>query len=249
MAGKIFLVGIGPGSKEHITPRAVQALMEAGVIIGYETYLELVREFLAGKEVISRKMMQEVERAELAVEKAREGKSVALVSSGDPGVYAMASMVFEYLKEKNISLDVEVVPGITAANAAAALLGSPLGHDFAVISLSDLLTLWEVIEKRLESAAKGDFVVVLYNPKSKGRTQQIEKAQEILLKHRSPSTPVGIVRNAMREGESVVVTTLEKMLAYEIDMLTTIIVGNSESFVHDGKIVTPRGYKGKYELK
>ncbi len=243
---KISLVGIGPGSKEHMTSKAVDAIRNADVVVGYETYLRLVKDFLAGKEVISSGMTRELERAKAAVEKAQQGKKVALISGGDPGIYAMASVVFEFLKEENADLDIEVIPGITAASAAAALLGSPLGHDFAVISLSDLLTPWEVIEKRLSSAAQSDFVVVLYNPKSKGREWQIEKAVEILKKYRKASTPVGIVRSAMREGENVVVTTLNKMLDYKMDMLTTVIVGSSETFVFEGRMITPRGYKSKY---
>jgi precorrin-3B C17-methyltransferase len=242
MPGKIFLVGIGPGKREHMSLRAIDAIKEADVIVGYRTYLGLVKDLIKEKEVIPRGMKQEVERAKLAVEKALEGKKVAVISSGDPGVYAMASAVFEYLKERNVSLDVEVIPGITAASAASALLGSPLGHDSAAISLSDLLTPWEVIENRLEEAAKGDFVIVLYNPKSKGRKKQIEKAAEILKKFRKPETPVGIVRNAMREGGSVKITSLEEMLDHEIDMLTTVIVGNSKTFVFNGRMVTPRGY-------
>jgi len=247
--GKIFLIGIGPGSKEHMTPRAIEAIKSADVVVGYETYLKLVEDFLAGKEVISGGMTREVERARAAVQKVQEGKKVALVSGGDPGIYAMASVVFEFLKEKNIEVDIEIVPGITAANAAAALLGSPLGHDFAVISLSDLLTPWEAIERRLTKAAQADFVIVLYNPKSKGRERQIEKAVKILKKYRKASTPVGIVKSAMREGESVVVTTLNKMLDCEMDMLTTIIVGSSETFVFNNKMITPRGYKSKGRVK
>jgi precorrin-3B C17-methyltransferase len=242
MPEKIFLVGIGPGKREHMSLRAIDAIKEADVIVGYRTYLGLVKDLIKEKEVIPRGMKQEVERAKLAVEKALEGKKVAVVSSGDPGVYAMASAVFEYLKEKNIFLDVDVIPGITAASAASALLGSPLGHDFAVISLSDLLTPWEVIENRLEEAAKGDFVIVLYNPKSKGRKKQIEKAAEILERYRNLGTPVGIVRNAMREGESVKITSLKEMLDHEIDMLTTIIIGNSKTFVFNRRMITPRGY-------
>lgn len=243
---KISLVGIGPGSREHMTSKAVEAIKSADVVVGYETYLRLVKDFLAGKDVISSGMTRELERAKAAVEKAKQGKKVALISGGDPGIYAMASVVFEFLKEENADLDIEVIPGITAASAAAALLGSPLGHDFAVISLSDLLTPWGVIEKRLSSAAQSDFVVVLYNPKSKGREWQIEKAVEILKKYRKASTPVGIVRNAMREGESVVVTTLDKMLECKMDMLTTVIVGSSETFVFKSRMITPRGYKSKY---
>ncbi len=246
-AKKICLVGIGPGNSEHMTPRAVRAIKSADVVVGYKTYLSLIEEYLVGKEVISKQMRQEMERAGVAVDAALDGKRVAVISSGDPGVYAMTSAVFEYVSKKGYSpeIEIEVVPGVTAATASAALLGSPLGHDFAVISLSDLLTPWEAIEKRLVGAAKADFCIVLYNPKSSGRKWQIEKAAKVLLEHRSPGTPVGIVRNAMREGESVVITTLKEMTAHDIDMLTTIIIGNAKSLVYGDKIITPRGYGSK----
>ncbi len=247
--GKIFLVGIGPGSKEHMTPKAFDAIKNADVIVGYETYLNFVRDFLAGKEIVSKGMGQEIERARVAVQKAQEGKKVAIVSGGDPGVYAMASVIFEYLKEKSAGIDAEVIPGITAASAAAALLGSPLGHDFAVISMSDLLTPWKVIEKRVAGAARSDFIIVIYNPKSSGRKWQIKKTHRILMKYKKADTPVGIVRNAMREGERVTVTTLEKMLDCEMDMLTTVIVGSSETFVFGDRMITPRGYKSKGRMK
>ncbi|MDI6655513.1 MAG: precorrin-3B C(17)-methyltransferase [Candidatus Hydrothermarchaeota archaeon] len=248
MPGRIFLVGIGPGSKEHVSFRAVEAIKRADVIVSYETYLSFIEDFTAGKEIVARGMGQEVERARLAIEKALDGKSVAIVSSGDPGTYAMASVVFEYLAEHKLKLDVDVIPGITSANAAAAILGSPLGHDFAAISLSDLLTPWEVIERRLRHAAKADFVVVLYNPRSKNRGWQIERVREILLEYKSPQAPVGIVRNAMREGEKFKITTLEEMLDFNIDMSTMIIIGNSETFVYNGRMITPRGYKSKYKV-
>jgi precorrin-3B C17-methyltransferase len=232
-----------------MTQRALEAIQESDLIIGYKTYLDLIQDLLPGKETISRGMLQEIERARLAVEKALEGRRVGLVSSGDPGVYAMASVVLEYLRDNGIEMEVEIVPGITAATVAAAALGSPLGHDFAVISLSDLLTPWEAIERRLRAAGEGDFVVVLYNPKSKERTWQIERAAEILSRFREKETPVGIVRKASREGESVRITTLGEMCGAEIDMLTVVIIGNTQSFVHAGRIVTPRGYRLKYAMR
>lgn len=241
--GKIFLVGIGPGKREHMSQKAIFAIERADVVVGYKTYLTLIKGLTEGKEIISTGMRHEVERAKMAVDEALKGKKVSIISSGDPGIYAMASVVFEYIRREKIDIDVEVIPGITAASAAAALLGSPLGHDFAVISLSDLLTPWRVIEKRLELAAKGNFVLVLYNPKSKSRKEQIGRAVEILKKYRDGTTPVGIVRNAMREEENFEISTLENMLDCEIDMLTIIIVGNSETFVYGGKMTTPRGYK------
>jgi len=231
-----------------MTPAAGEALGAAEVIVGYQTYLDLIPEFLVGKEVIASQMMKEVDRCRKALDLAAEGKTVALVSGGDPGIYAMAGLVFEMAKEQGDAVKIEVVAGIAALNACAARLGAPLMHDFAAISLSDLLTPWEKIEQRLEAAASADFVVAIYNPKSKKRAEHIVRAREILLKHRSPETPVGIVTAATRENERIVLTTLEKMLESEIDMQTTIIVGNSTTFAWQGFMVTPRGYAAKYAL-
>lgn len=231
-----------------MTPAAGEALAASEVIIGYQTYLDLIPEFLAGKEVIASQMMKEVDRCRKALDLAAEGKTVALVSGGDPGIYAMAGLVFEMAKEQGDSVEIEVIAGIAALNACAARLGAPLMHDFAAISLSDLLTPWEKIEQRLEAAASADFVVAIYNPKSKKRAEHIVRAREILLKHRSPETPVGIVTAATRENERIVLTTLAKMLESEIDMQTTIIVGNSTTFAWQGVMVTPRGYAAKYAL-
>lgn len=249
MKGRIMLIGIGPGGREHMTPRAVEAIMASEVIVGYGTYIDLIKDLAEGKEIVARGMMEEVERAKVAVERALQGKRVGVISSGDPGIYAMAPILFEYLRENAIDLEVEVIPGITAANAAAALLGSPLGHDFAVISLSDLLTPLETIQARVEAAARGDFVIVLYNPRSSRRLEPLERAVGIISRHRLPETPVGIVRSATRDGEAVKITTLEKLLGEEIDMLTVLIVGNSETYAHKGKMVTPRGYRVKYALR
>ena len=185
-----------------------------------------------------------MERAKIALEAASQGRRVAVVSSGDPGVYAMASVVLEFASKAGLRPEVEVVPGITAATAAAARLGAPIGHDFAVISLSDLLTPWEVIENRLRAAARGDFCIVLYNPRSRGRRRHLRRAVEILKESMKPDTPVGVVKNAMREGERVAVTTLEKLQCEEVDMFSTVIIGNSESFIYHPWIVTPRGYMG-----
>ena len=231
-----------------MTPAAGEALAAAEVIIGYQTYLDLIPEFLAGKEVLASQMMKEVDRCRKALDLAAEGRKVALVSGGDPGIYAMAGLVFEMAREQGDAVDIEVIAGIAALNACAASLGAPLMHDFAAISLSDLLTPWEKIERRLEAAAAADFVVVIYNPKSKKRAEHIVRAREILLAHRAPETPVGIVTAATRENERIVLTTLEKMLENEIDMQTTIIVGNSMTFAWQGFMVTPRGYAAKYAL-
>lgn len=244
--GKIYLVGLGPGGRGHLTQRAVTAVNAADVVVSYTGYLPYISELVTGKEVISGGMGSEVERAKAALKKADEGWRVAVVSSGDPGIYAMASVVLECAREMKVKPSIEVVPGITAASAAAALLGAPLGHDFAVVSLSDLLTPWEVIEKRLEAAAKGDYCIVLYNPQSRGRKGHLRKAVGIIKKYRRPSTPAGVVRNAMRRGENVVVTTLGEMPSHDVDMHSIVIIGNSESFLYHQWIVTPRGYRGKY---
>lgn len=223
-----------------LTVRAQEVLREAEVIIGYSTYMQLIQPFLQGKETVSSGMMKEIERAHKACDLARQGKQVVVVSSGDPGVYGMAGLVLEVAQP--LGIEVEVIPGVTAANAAAAVLGAPLMHDFAVISLSDLLTPWEVIEKRLQAAGAGDFIVVLYNPASKKRRKQIERAREILLMYRDSKTPVGIVRHLYREGQEVVISSLETMIDQDIDMSTTVVVGNSQTYIREGKIITPRGY-------
>ncbi len=235
-----------------MTGDAKAALAAAEAVVGYKMYVELVKDLVAGKELFTSPMTKELDRAALAVELARAGKTVALVSGGDPGVYAMAPVVFELARARGLSLGgpdglaVEVVPGVPALSAAAALLGAPLSHDFASISLSDRLTPWEIIEKRLAAAAEADFVVVLYNPRSKTRDWQLGRAVEIIGRHRSPETPTGIVSRAMRPGETVAVVELGRVAAAAVDMQTIVIVGNSHSFVHQGRLVTPRGYMDKY---
>lgn len=240
--GKIDIIGIGPGGKPYMSLECLEAIRDADVVIGYKTYIKLVEDMLDGKEVTKTGMRKEVDRCELAIEKARAGHRVALISSGDAGVYGMAGLVLELLKDQPEPPAVHIIPGITAANAAAASLGAPLMHDFAVISLSDLMTDFSVIEKRLDCAASADFVIALYNPKSCGRDWQLGRAREIFLKHKSPDTPVGIVRKAKRDDESVTITTLGDMMEHEVDMLSIVIVGNSQTYVHDGKMITPRGY-------
>ncbi len=251
--GKLYIVGFGPGSHDHLTFKAKAAIDDAQVIIGYRTYVELVKELIKGKEVFYTGMTEELDRARRAVEMAWSGKRVALISSGDAGVYGIAGPALECLKERGWTrgsgLQVEVVPGVTALNACGALLGAPVAHDFCAISLSNLLTPWEVIAKRIEAAAAADYVIALYNPKSGRRTRQIVEARSILMKHRRPGTPVGIVKSAAREGERVVVTTLEEMLDHEIGMLTTVLIGNSATFAWEGMMVTPRGYQSKYVLE
>jgi len=213
------------------------------VVVGYGTYIKLIVSIVKkDAEIVSGTMGKEVERAKIAVTKAQEGKSVVMVSSGDPGVYGMAGIVLEVAAKEKSPVPVEIVPGVTAATAASAILGAPLVSDFAVISLSDLLTPWEKIEHRLEAASKADFSIVLYNPQSQGRIEPLMNAYEIMLKHIKPDTPVGIVRQAGRKGQTYTITTLKDMLNCEIDMVTTIVVGNSATKVVEGKMVTARGY-------
>ncbi len=250
--GKLFLVGFGPGNHDHLTFRAKQAIGEADVIIGYRTYVRLVRELIEGKVVHYTGMTEELERARKAVNLAYAGRRVALISSGDVGIYGMAGPALEILKQKGwrpgCGVEVEVVPGVTALSACASLLGAPIVHDFAAISLSNLLTPWEVIVKRIQAAAQADYVIALYNPKSGRRTQQIVETQKILLRYRRPATPVGIVKSGLRQGQRVVQTTLADMLNHEIGMLTTILIGNSTTFTYEGLMITPRGYQHKYDL-
>lgn len=247
--GTLSVVGTGPGALDLVTPRARQTLEQAEIVVGYKTYLELVTDFITPEQqVISSAMMQEIDRCRKALELADTGKNVALVCGGDPGIYAMAGLVYELVKETGSTSRIDIIPGIAALNSCAAILGAPLMHDFAVISLSDLMTPWEVIEKRLQAAAMADFVTVIYNPKSKKRTSQIVRAREIMLEYRDPQTPVGIVSGATRPHETVRLATLENMLDEEIGMQTTVIIGNATTFVFQDKMITPRGYKDKYGL-
>jgi precorrin-3B C17-methyltransferase len=250
--GKLLVIGFGPGDMEHITKRALDALAESEVIIGYNTYVDLIRPLLNGQEIVRTGMTEEVSRAQEAVRQAEMGKKVAVISSGDAGVYGMAGLVYEVLMQKGWrredGVEVEVVPGISAIQSCASLLGAPVMHDACTISLSDHLTPWETIVKRVEAAASADFVIALYNPRSGRRTRQIVETQSILLRYRDPQTPVGLVKSAYRDRQQVVVTTLEDMLHHDIGMLTTVIIGNSSTMVYDGLIVTPRGYQRKYTL-
>ncbi|NOY65543.1 MAG: precorrin-3B C(17)-methyltransferase [Nitrospirae bacterium] len=250
--GKLFIVGIGPGGDEHITYRARKVIESSDTIAGYNKYIELIGDLVKNKEVISTPMTREIERCRSAINEALKGKTVSLVCSGDPGIYAMAGLVFEILKdgypEDTDRIEVSVIPGVPALSAAASLLGAPLMHDFVSISLSDRLTPWEIIEKRLHSAAEADFVIVLYNPRSRTRVEHLKKAIEIINRYRKPPTPVGIVRAATRENEEVIVTTLSDVHYESVDMETILIIGNSETFMWNGFIVTPRGYNKKYDL-
>lgn len=252
-AGKIMLVGIGPGSVEHMTARARAAIAEADVVIGYVTYIKLVADLIEGKEIIRKSMTEELDRAVSALEAARAGKKVALISSGDAGVYGMAGPTYEVLFQSGWTPDdavqVEIVPGASALNSCAALVGAPLTHDFCAISLSDLLTPWPTIARRLDAVAMADFVVALYNPKSGRRTRQIVEAQRLFLRHRRADTPVAIVKSAYRRRENIVFTTLDCMADADIGMLSTVLIGNSNTFVRNGLMVTPRGYANKYDLE
>ncbi len=248
--GKIFLVGLGPGNEENMTSRARAAIAQSDTVIGYTTYIKLVADLVDGKEVIRKGMTEELDRCHEALARARAGKTVALVSSGDSGVYGMAGPTYEVLLETGWKpgdgVDVEVVPGSSAINSCAALVGAPLTHDACTISLSDLLTPWPTIMRRLQAAARADFVVALYNPKSGRRTQQIVEAQRIFLQYRKPDTPVALVKSAYRRRQNIEMSTLDKMAECDIGMLTTVIIGNSNTFVREGLMVTPRGYANKY---
>lgn len=252
-AGKIMLVGIGPGHVDHMTARARAAIAEADVVVGYVTYIKLVADLIEGKEVVRKGMTEELDRAVSALEAARAGKKVALISSGDAGVYGMAGPTYEVLFQAGWSPDdpvaVEIVPGASALNACAALVGAPLTHDFCAISLSDLLTPWPVIARRLDAAAAADFVVALYNPKSGRRTRQIVEAQRIFLRHRRPDTPAVVVKSAYRRRQTIHHTTLDRLIEADIGMLSTVLIGNSATFVRDGLMVTPRGYANKYDAE
>ncbi|MDK2741807.1 MAG: precorrin-3B C(17)-methyltransferase [Nitrospira sp. BO4] len=250
--GILYVVGIGPGAQDHATPAALKAIAESQLVVGYSTYIKLVRHLLEGKEIIKTGMTEEIGRARAAIERARDGATVSLISSGDAGVYGMAGLVFQVLKEmgwkRGDSPELRLIPGMTALNSCASLVGAPLVHDSCSISLSDLLTPWSVIEKRIEAAASADFVIGLYNPASGRRTRQIVDAQAIIRRHREGNTPVALVKSAYRDMEQVILTDLDNFLDYEIGMLTTVIIGSSNTFMFEGYMVTPRGYTNKYRF-
>ncbi len=242
-AGKLYVIGIGPGGPDDRTRRAEKAIAASNVVAGYKMYLGLVEDLTEGKELISSGMTREVERCRAALERAAQGNVVSLVSSGDAGIYGMAGLALELNNALKLNVDIEVIPGVTSATAAAARMGSPLMLDFAVISLSDLLLSWETIRKRIEAVAGADLVVALYNPKSKKRTLHLKETVSILLNHRPGSTPVGIVTDAGRPNEKIVLTSLDKLLEADVNMTSIVIVGNSTSEIIDGKFITPRGYQ------
>ncbi len=243
-----------------MTSRAREAIDQSDTIVGYETYVNLVKDLIDGKTIYRYAMTQEVERAQQCIDLARSGKTVSLVSSGDPGIYGMAGLIYETLAESgwdpaggedgNGDPAVEIVPGISALNSCASIVGSPLMTDFAVVSMSDLLVPWEIIVKRVEAAARGDFVIVIYNPASKRRIHQLQDTREILLKYRRPDTPVAIIKGAFRESETVVLTDLQRLPDHsdKLGMISTVIVGNSSTYTYKDLMINPRGYTSKYSL-
>ncbi len=249
MSGAIYVVGIGPGAAEHMTPAAVAAIERADVIIGYRTYLALITHLAPHTPREASGMRQEVSRAQRAVDLALAGRCVAVISGGDPGIYGMAGLIYETLAEGSVTgLEVTVVPGMSALNAAAAILGAPLMSDFAVISLSDHLTPRETILRRVAAAAAADFVICFFNPKGRSRSEPWEKACELLARCRPADTPVGVVRNATRSGQSAQIVTLAELPVVEVDMLTLVVVGNRDTIICDNKMITRRGYADKYAL-
>ena len=239
---KIYAVGLGPGDPDYLAPKAREAIRTSDVVAGYTAYVELISDLACDKAIIATGMTGETNRCEAAIAEALKGKQVCVVSGGDAGVYGMAGLLYE-LAEKNPEIEIEVIPGITAANSAAAILGSPLTNDFAVISLSDLLTPWDIIEKRLEACSMADMALCLYNPQSKKRSGYLERACAIVSRHKAPETNCGYVRNAFRGDSESRVCTLAELSRVQADMFTTVIIGNSGTKVINGKLVTARGYK------
>ena len=240
--GKVYVVGIGPGAKDQMTVRAAKVLSECQVIVGYTVYIDLIKEEYPDKICLSTPMRQEVQRCRMALEEAGKEQNVAVVCSGDAGIYGMAGLVYELAADYS-GVEIEVVPGITAASGGAAILGAPLMHDFAVISLSDLMTPWEKIEKRLRMAAMADFVICIYNPSSRKRADYLKKACLCMMEYKKEDTVCGIVKNIGRDGERQQVMTLQELRDTKVDMFTTVFVGNEETRIIGDKMVTPRGYK------
>ena len=243
---KIYVIGIGPGAYDQMTGKAIRAMNESDAIIGYTVYVDLVKEYFPGKEFMTTPMKKEVDRCVLAFEEAKKGKTVSMICSGDAGVYGMAGLMYE-VGVNYPETELEIIPGVTAATGGAAVLGAPLIHDFCLISLSDLLTPWEKIEARLLAAAQADFVVCLYNPSSKKRHDYLQKACDLMMKYKSPDTICGTVSNIAREGEEAHVMTLKELRDTQVDMFTTVFIGNSQTKEINNKMVTPRGYNNKSE--
>ncbi|MGE9941589.1 precorrin-3B C(17)-methyltransferase [Bariatricus sp. SGI.161] len=239
---KIYVIGIGPGSYEQMTIKAAEALKKCDVIVGYTVYVDLLREYFGEKEFLTTPMRQEVRRCEMAFEEAAKGRTTAMVCSGDAGIYGMAGLMYE-IGEKYPDIELEIIPGVTAAIGGAAVLGAPMIHDCCLISLSDLLTPWEKIEKRLLAAAQADFVICLYNPSSKKRADYLDKACDLMLRYKSEDTVCGVVKNIAREGEAMQILSLKELQKTAVDMFSTVFIGNCDTKVIDGKMVTPRGYR------
>lgn len=239
----IYVVGIGPGNQETMTCEAIKTIEKSDVIVGYKTYIDIIKDLIKEKQVVSNGMKQEIDRVKKAVEISKTGKTVAVISSGDAGVYGMAGLVLELAEGE----DVRIISGVTASTAAAAVIGAPLMHDFCHISLSDLLTPLNLIYKRVSLASEGDFVICLYNPRSKGRPDYLKSAFEIMKKHKSGSTPVGIVKNAERENQRISICTIDTIDYESVDMLSIVIVGNSSTYIKNNKIITKRGYENKLD--
>ena len=238
----IYVIGIGPGCRDLMTQEAISAMEDAEVIVGYKTYIKLVEDFIKDKEVVQNGMRKEVDRCQDAIDIAKTGKKVAVISSGDAGIYGMAGLILELITKQGLDIHVKVVPGVTASIGAAAVLGAPIMHDFCHISLSDLMTPWEVIEKRLRLAAEADFVICLYNPRSKGRSEHLAKAFKIMGEFKDGSTPVGIVKDVGREDQEKFICTFDTMDFERVDMTTMVIIGNKSTYIHDDLMITPRGY-------
>lgn len=239
---RIDVVGFGPGGYEYMTVQAIAAMKAADVLVGYTTYIDLIKDIFPDKNFLNTPMTREAERCRIALEEAKKGKQVALISSGDSGIYGMAGIMLQIVQASGEDIPVRIIPGVTAASTGASMLGAPLMNDFAIISLSDLMVPLTQIMLRVKCAAEGDFVICLYNPKSRKRKDYLEKAADIIMTYRKPETPVGIVRRAGRENSSCEVTTLKELKNAEVDMFTIVIIGNSMTYVRDGKIITPRGY-------
>ena len=238
----IYVIGIGPGCRDLMTQEAISAMEDAEVIVGYKTYIKLVEDFVTDKEVVQNGMRKEVDRCQDAIDIAKTGKKVAVISSGDAGIYGMAGLILELITKQELDIPVKVVPGVTASIGAAAVLGAPIMHDFCHISLSDLMTPWEVIEKRLRLAAEADFVICLYNPRSKGRSEHLANAFKIMGEFKDGSTPVGIVKDVGREDQEKFICTFDTMDFERVDMTTMVIIGNKSTYIHDDLMITPRGY-------
>ena len=238
----IYVIGIGRGCRDLMTQEAISAMEDAEVIVGYKTYIKLVEDFVKDKEVVQNGMRKEVDRCQDAIDIAKTGKKVAVISSGDAGIYGMAGLILELITKQELDIPVKVVPGVTASIGAAAVLGAPIMHDFCHISLSDLMTPWEVIEKRLRLAAEADFVICLYNPRSKGRSEHLANAFKIMGEFKDGSTPVGIVKDVGREDQEKFICTFDTMDFERVDMTTMVIIGNKSTYIHDDLMITPRGY-------